>query len=117
MNEAYTDNYKTSALATAALILGIIAALGLVFVFPPFICGATAITLGFLSRSDEGLSLRAKIGICMGILSIVLLIIITVSAINFLIDNPDVYRHFTSDFNEFYNEIYQELMEQEGGFI
>ncbi len=113
MDEAVKNGSGAGGLATAALILGIVAALGFVFLFPPFICGATAITLGLLSRSGGVLSLRAKIGICMGILSIVLLLVILVSAVHLILTNPDFLEFYKNNFNE----LYQELLEQEGGYV
>ncbi len=104
-------------LATAALILGVIAALGFAFVFPPFICGATAITLGLLSRMDGVISLRAKIGICMGALSMILLLVVIIYGMHIIMSNPALMQDFTDSFNDVYNEVYKELLQQEGGFV
>lgn len=104
-------------LATAALILGVVAALGFAFVFPPFVFGATAITLGLLSRIDGFISLRAKIGICMGALSMILLLVIIISGIYLIMTNPGLMEDFTDNFNDVYNEVYNELLQQEGGFV
>ena len=116
MNEGNVNTINSigvNGLATAALILGVVAALGFIFVLPPFICGATAITLGLLSGNSEGMSLRAKIGICMGALSIILLCLILVSGIHLIMTNPEYFKDFTYNFNNVYNE----LLEQEGGFV
>lgn len=100
---------KTEGLATAALILGIIAAMGFAFVLPPFVFGATAIVLGLLSSGRDGIALRAKIGMFMGALSMVFLIVIMISAVHLIMSNPDI----LEEFRQYYNEIYQEL-ESEG---
>ncbi len=113
MEEAVKNKPCVNGIATAALILGIVAALGFVFVLPPFICGATAITLGLLSRSGGELSLRAKIGICMGVLSIVLLCVVLISAVHLILTNPEILEIY----NDTVNEMYRELLEQKGGFV
>ena len=108
---------KGEGLATASLILGLVAALGFVFVVPPFVCGATAIVLAFLSVSDNGMSFRAKIGMFMGILSIVLLIVIMVSAVNYLMTNPGIFDSIYKEFDGSFEELYNELLNGEGGYI
>ncbi len=115
MNEGYFENPETNigrttvpkgdGLATAALILGFIGALGIVFVFPPFIFGATAIALGLLSRGDDGLSMKARIGMFMGGLSMALLVVIVVSGVHLLMSNPDIRKEFNQDFDRIYEEL------------
>jgi len=120
MNEGVENSIRragANGLATAALILGVVAALGFAFVFPPFVFGATAITLGLLSKMDGVISLRAKIGICMGALSMILLLIIIISAIHLIMTNPGLMQDFTDNFKDVYNEVYDELLQQEGGFV
>ncbi len=96
---------KTNGLATAALIMGVIGALGFIFVLPPFLFGATAIVLGLLSGTREGMSMRAKIAIIMGALSMIILIICIVSAVRFLMSNPDFIQNFEDTFLEIYDEM------------
>ena len=108
---------KGEGLATVSLILGLIAALGFVFVIPPFVCGATAIVLAFLSVSDNGMSFRAKIGMFMGILSIVLLIVIMVSVANYIMTHPGIFDSFYKEFNGNFNELYEEILKGEGGYV
>ena len=120
MNEGVENTISragANGLATAALILGVVAALGFAFVFPPFICGATAITLGLLSRMDGVISLRAKIGICMGALSMILLLVVIIYGMHIIMSNPALMQDFTDNFNDVYNEVYKELLQQEGGFV
>ena len=92
-------------LATASLILGVLAALGFVFVFPPFMFGATAIVLAFLSSGENGIALRAKIGMFMGAISMVLLVVVIISAVRFLLANPGMFDDFHKEFNELYQEL------------
>ncbi|MCR4590956.1 MAG: hypothetical protein K5668_09060 [Lachnospiraceae bacterium] len=113
MNEENIVKPNNNGLATAALILGIVAALGFVFVFPPFIFGATAIVLGLLSKTGDSMSMRAKIGICMGTLSILLLCLILISAVHIIMTNPGMLDEFRNNFDEIYNG----LLTQEGGYI
>ncbi len=102
---------KTNGIATAALILGVMGALGFIFVFPPFVFGATAIALGLLSGTREGMSMRAKIAIIMGALSMIILIICIVSAVHFLMSNPD----FVQEFEDMVLRMYEEM--EENGVI
>ena len=102
---------KGSGLATAALILGLIGALGFVFVFPPFVFGATAIVLGLLSGNGSGIALRAKIGMFMGGLSMALFVIIMAAAINLLRTEPGLMEEFKHE----YNRVYEEL--ENNGFV
>ena len=102
---------KTNGLATAALILGVLGALGFIFVLPPFVFGATAIALGLLSGTREGMTMRAKIAVIMGTLSMVLFIICVVQAVRFIMSNPDFVNQFEENFRQIYNEL-----ENDGNF-
>lgn len=113
MNEEYVEKPNINGLATAALILGIVAALGFIFVFPPFIFGATAIVLGLLSKTGDQMSMRAKIGICMGALSMILLCLILVSAVHLIMSDPGLLDEFNNNFNDLYNE----MLTREGGYV
>ena len=99
-------------LATASLILGVMAALGFVFVLPPFMFGATAIVLAFLSSGENGIALRGKIGMFMGAISMVLLVFIIASAVHFFLSNPGMFDDYYKEFNELYQE-----MQNSGSFI
>ncbi len=114
MNEDYFNpenqmnrprDLKSEGLALASLILGLLGAIGLVFVIPPFVFGATAIVLGLLSRTGAGISLKAKIGMFMGGLSMVLLVVILISGIHLLMTNPGLKEDFDRDFNRIYEEL------------
>ena len=96
---------KTDGLATAALILAILGALGFIFVFPPFVFGATAVALGLLSGTREGMTLKAKIAVIMGALSMVMFIVCVVSAVRFLMSNPEFVYQFRDTFQEIYDEL------------
>ncbi len=114
MNEEYYSQENRTArstipkgdgLATAALVLGLIAALGCLFVLPPFIFGATAVVLGLLSAGEEGLSLKAKIGMFTGVLSMVILVVLVISAVYLLMTDPGLRENITNDFNRIYKEV------------
>ena len=96
---------KTNGLATAALVLGVMGALGFIFVFPPFVFGATAIVLGLLSGTREGMSMRAKIAIIMGALSMIILVVCIVSAVRFLMSNPEFMQNFEDTVLRMYEEM------------
>ena len=102
---------KTNGLATAAIIMAIIGALGFMFVFPPFIFGSTAIVLGLLSWTSEGMSMRAKIAVIMGALSMIIIIVCIVSAVRFLMSNPE----FVQNFEDTVRRMYEEM--EENGVI
>ena len=121
MNESFDDPGAVSGvkkrdmgegLATASLILGVMAALGFVFVLPPFMFGATAIVLAFLSSGENGIALRGKIGMFMGAISMVLLVFIIASAVHFFLSNPGMFDDYYKEFNELYQE-----MQNSGSFI
>ena len=100
-----TAKKKTNGLATAAIIFAILGALGLIFVFPPFLFGSTAIALGLLSGTREGMGFTAKIAIIMGALSMIILIVCIVSAIHFIMTNPEILQNFEEVFREVYEEL------------
>ena len=108
---------KGSGLATAALILGLIGALGFVFVFPPFVFGATAIVLGLLSGNGSGIALRAKIGMFMGALSMALFIVITAAAINLLRTDPGLRYEFQKEYDRLYEELENNGFVMDDSFI
>ncbi len=113
---------KGEGLATASLILGILGALGFIFVLPPFLFGATAIVLSLLSSSGNGIALRAKIGMFMGAISMALIAFITASVITFFVSHPGIFKDYHNDFNELYEELYDEMYEElqdngKGGWI
>ena len=115
MNESFDDPGAVSGvkkrdmgegLATASLILGVMAALGFVFVLPPFMFGA------FLSSGENGIALRGKIGMFMGAISMVLLVLVIASAVHFFLSNPGMFDDYYKEFNELYQE-----MQNSGSFI
>ncbi len=53
----------------------------------------------------------------MGILSIVLLIVIMVSAVNYLMTNPGIFDSIYKEFDGSFEELYNELLNGEGGYI
>ena len=115
MNEEYIEKPNKNNLATASLILGVVAALGFIFVFPPFVFGATAIVLGLLSKTGDMMSMRSKIGICMGALSMILLCFVLGSAIHLLMTDPNLLKEFNDNFNDIYQNVYG--IPGEGGYV
>lgn len=68
---------KTNSFETAALVFGIIAAFSFISFYGAIICGGAAIIMASLSRGKKmEYSSRAKIGMILGIASIILAILL-----------------------------------------
>ena len=77
MQYTYRPNKPVNTFETAALVLGIIAAISFLSLYGAIICGALAIIMASLSRGKKmEYGSRAKIGMILGIASIVLAVLL-----------------------------------------
>lgn len=80
------QNKRSDSLGTAAIVLGIIGVTTPYFVYTSLICGSLAIIFGLLSKGGElTTDTRGKIGIILGIISLILLTLVMIAAFSYLI--------------------------------
>ena len=104
-------------LFTASMILGILtvatALLGTVYL--PFMLGGVAIVMGIVSRDQSGtVDFKAKIGILLGALGIVLNIVVVATSVYTVFNNPEQYEAFDSVFERVYGEDFASFMQENG---
>ncbi len=113
----YIHIQPNTMLFTASMILGILtvatALLGTVYL--PFMLGGVAIVMGILSRDDQGtVDFKAKIGILLGALGIVLNIVVVATSVYTVFNNPEQYKAFDSVFERVYGEDFASFMQENG---
>lgn len=107
-NNNFYSNNQPNGMATAALVLGILAIVSLCCIYGSYIFGGIAITLGLLSRGkDRKLSTNALIGVILSIVGMVIsTIIITLYVIFFMASGAiDTY---IQEYESIYEDIYGE---------
>ena len=77
-------------LITAAMFLGILSLLSNMMIYVSLPCGALAIILALVSKTDRSLLKKAKIGLACGMIGLVSTVIITVSAFYFVLGNSEM---------------------------
>lgn len=80
-DNSYQNNTdkRSAGLATAALVLGIVSLVTLIFVLPTLVCGSLAIILGLLSKGGEStVDGRGKAGIITGTVALCLITLILI---------------------------------------
>ncbi|KAB1434545.1 DUF4190 domain-containing protein [Candidatus Galacturonibacter soehngenii] len=108
VNNNYYNHNQPNSMATAALVLGILAIISICCVYGSYLFGGIAITLALLSRGrNNKLSTNALIGT---ILSIIGMLISTVIIAILLISifTSDRYSDFMNYYESLYEEIYGE---------
>ena len=85
-------NLRTAntAMATTALVLGIVAIINAIFALVPFAVfwGALAVIFAWLSRTEKFFSGHAKIGFILGIISLIVSFVVTVAIVMIIIFSP-----------------------------
>jgi hypothetical protein len=107
-NNNFYSNNQPNGMATAALVLGILAIVSLCCIYGSYIFGGIAITLGLLSRGkDKKLSTNALIGVILSIVGMVIsTVIITLYVIFFMTSGAiDTYMQ---EYETIYEDIYGE---------
>ena len=78
---------RSYSMSNASLIMGILAIVTPYLVFTPLLFGSSAIATGLLSRgSDSTVNTRAKTGIVLGIIALIILLLLMIGAITMLSD-------------------------------
>lgn len=115
------DRRPANSLATAALVLGILAILATftMTVIPSVFLGSLAIILGILSRgSDPALHRYAKSGILISAGTIALNIVLLATSLYTIFSNPKMAEQYWQIMNESYEQMtgmtFDELMESYG---
>lgn len=109
------EKSPTDALATAAMILGILAVLSAIMstVYPPFIFGGISIVLALLSKGyKDKMSGKAKTGIVCAIVGLVMNIWIVGSVYYILFTNEDAFNYFDSVYEQMYGDSFSDMYEE-----
>lgn len=107
-NNNYGNN-QPNGMATAALVLGILAIVSICCVYGSYIFGGIAITLGLLSRgNNKKLSSNALIGTILSIVGMVISTIIIVITCITIFSRYSSVDDFLNDYESYYESIYGE---------
>lgn len=80
------QNRRSDNLGTAAIVLGLIGVITPFFIYTSLICGSLAIIFGLLSKGGElTTDTKGKIGIILGIISLIFLTLIIIIAFCYVI--------------------------------
>jgi hypothetical protein len=111
-NQVNNNNYgnnQPNGMATAALVLGILAIVSICCVYGSYIFGGIAITLGLLSRgNNKKLSSNALIGTILSIVGMVISTIIIVITCITIFSRYSSVDDFLNDYESYYENIYGE---------
>lgn len=104
----YNNNTaKTNGMATAALVLGILAIVSICCVYGSYILGGIAITLGLLSRGkSHHLSTNAIVGITLSIVGMVISTVIIIFAVVTVFSSYGSMDNFMQQYESIYEEMY-----------
>lgn len=108
VNNNYYNNNQPNSMATASLVLGILAIISICCVYGSYLFGGIAITLALLSRGrNNKLSTNALIGTILSIIGMVIsTVIIAIAVIS--IFSYGSFSDFMNEYETFYEEIYGE---------
>ena len=117
IRRVYIRIEPNTVMITASMVLGVLtvatAILGTVYL--PFMLGGVAIIMGILSRDESGRpDFKAKIGIMLGALGIVLNIVVVATSVYTVFNNPEQYEAFDSVFERVYGEDFATFMQENG---
>lgn len=103
------NSNKSNGMATASLVLGILAVISICCVYGSYIFGSIAITLGLLSRGRHTkLSKNALIGTILSIVGMVISTFIIVLFCISILANFGSFENFLNNYDAFYENIYGE---------
>ena len=101
-----SNEEPSNGLATAAMVLGILALIGIFLIYPVFIFGSLSIILALLSRGKSlKMHVQAKTGVITSAIGLGSVVAIFAMAFTFIYGKPDF-------FENIYGMSYQEMMEQ-----
>ncbi len=107
-NNFYSNN-QPNKMATAALVLGILAIVSICCIYGSYIFGGIAITLGLLSRGkDNKLSSKALTGTILSIIGMIISTVIIVILCIRLFASYDSVDDFIDDYETYYESLYGE---------
>jgi hypothetical protein len=107
LNNNYYNTNQPNGMATAALVLGILAIISICCVYGSYLFGGIAITLGLLSRGKNAkLSTNALIGIILSIIGMVISTVIIVIAVISILFSYGSLDGFMQEYESYYEEIY-----------
>lgn len=101
---------QINSMSTAAAVLGVTAAASTMVlpVYLPCILGSLAIVMALLSRGSALMALRARIGLTVALVSIIMNIMMLASGVYMFVTVPEVRQQFY----DFYEQIYGESPEE-----
>lgn len=106
-NNNYYNNNQPNGMATAALVLGILAVVSICCVYGSYLFGGIAITLGLLSRGKNNkLSSNALIGSILSIVGMIISTVIIIITCITLLSKYDSVNEFLNDYESYYESIY-----------
>lgn len=109
LNNNYYNSNQPNAMATAALVLGILAIISICCVYGSYLFGGIAITLGLLSRGKNAkLSTNALIGTILSIIGMIISTVIIVIAVISIMFSYGSVDDFIQEYESYYEEIYGE---------
>lgn len=97
----YEPRPRRNPMATAALIFGILSLVTSLMIYLSVPCGALAVILALLSRTDKPMLKKAKSGLICGICGMLATVIITVSAFYYVLSDSGM-----RSFLEYYCQMY-----------
>ncbi|WP_099466764.1 DUF4190 domain-containing protein [Konateibacter massiliensis] len=105
----YYDKNEPNGMATATLVLGILAIVSICCVYGSYIFGGIAIALGLLSRGKgTKLSTNALIGVILSIVGMAVSTFVLIFMVITMIASYGSMGNFLQDYNAYYKEIYGE---------
>lgn len=108
INNNYYHNNQPNSMATAALVLGILAIISICSVYGSYIFGGISITLGLLSRGkNKKLTTNALIGTILSTIGMVISTVIIIIAVISILSYGSL-DDFIQEYETFYEEIYGE---------
>ena len=97
----YEPRPRRNPMATAALVFGILSLVTSLMIYLSIPCGALAVILALLSRTDKPMRKKAKSGLICGICGMLATVIITVSAFYYVLSDSGM-----RSFLEYYCQMY-----------
>lgn len=109
VNNNYSSSNQPNPMATAALVLGILAVISICCIYGSYLFGGIAITLGLLSRGkNKKLNSNALIGTILSIVGMIISTIIIIITCITLYSKYDSVDAFLNDYKSYYESIYGE---------
>jgi hypothetical protein len=111
LNQNRYEDKRSSGLATASIVMGIIAIATSCCIYSAIVAGALSIIFALLSRGGElTMDSKGKIGLTLGIIGLVLTIIVYVAVFTYMIQyygSFDKMLDYSNKFSQQYMQTYQ----------